>query len=212
MDVFEAIGSRRSIARLAPEAPPRAVVERLLSAATWAPFHHCAEPWRFIVIEGSARASLGEIAAESLSVPANLPQDALRKLVRKEQERFLRAPVIVTVVALGAGDPVDAEENYAACCAATQNLLLAAQAQGLSGYWRTGKIVRDPRICGALGVAEGERIVAMVYLGTPVEGAAVAATRTPWYEKTTWLDGRAATAAAEPVAAAEARHIVPTAG
>lgn len=189
MELYEVITSRRSAARFAADEPSRAVIERLLTAATWAPYHHCDEPWRFIVVSGNARHELGEIAAQALDRDPALPVKAFHRLVLKERERFLRAPVIVIVVALGAENPIDVEENYAACCAATQNLLLAAQNEGLSGYWRTGKIIREQSIRESLGILEHERIVAMVYIGTPDKGADVPpATRTSWRNKTKWLD------------------------
>jgi nitroreductase len=189
MELYEGITSRRSIARLAPDEPSRAVIERLLTAATWAPYHHCEEPWRFIVISGDARRALGEISAQTLRRDPAIPEKAFDQLVLKERERFLRAPVIVIVVALGAENPIDAEENYAACCAATQNILLAARNEGLSGYWRTGKIIREQKIRESLRIEEHERIVAMVSIGTPDKAVAVPpATRTSWQKKTEWCD------------------------
>jgi nitroreductase len=188
--LYDAIAARRSIARVRLDAPPdRAALERILTAATWAPYHHCAEPWRFVVVAGDARRRLGEVAARTLSVDPALPPEVGVKLQAKEREKFMRAPVVIVVVATAADDPVDVEENYAAGCAATQNLLLAAHAEGLSGYWRTGRLAREPEILRDLGLVEGERVVGLVYLGEPEKaGTRPPGVRVPASEKTTWLD------------------------
>ena len=62
-------------------------------------------------------------------------------------------------------DPVVATEDFAAGAAAVQNLLLAAHARGFGAIWRTGEMAHRKEINAALGLAEGDRIVAIVYLG-----------------------------------------------
>ncbi len=188
--LYEAMSGRRSIARVRLDAPPeRAVIERILGAACWAPYHHCTEPWRFVVVSGDARQRLGEVAARTLALDPGLPAETAQKVQVKERGKFMRAPVVIAVLATAADDPVDAQENYAAASAATQNLLLAASAEGLSGYWRTGRLAREPEILTALGVQPGERIVALVYLGEPDPAfTRPTATRAAATDKTTWLD------------------------
>jgi len=186
VDVYEAIRARCSIAQVSPEAPDRAVVERLLDAATWAPFHHVREPWRFVVIGGAARARLGTIAAATLRVD-DAPPDTQAKVREKERTKFERAPLVIATIALPADDEMDREENYAATVAATQNLLLAATAEGLSGFWKTGRLAREPAILDALGIKGGERVVAYVYLGYPLRPAPPRV-REPAASKTEWME------------------------
>ncbi|MDE2573534.1 MAG: nitroreductase [bacterium] len=184
-EILEAIRARRSIGKMRDEAPPRETIERIVEAATWAPFHKCDEPWHFVIIAGEARARLGEIAASTLDLSA-APPDAREKVRAKERGRFARAPVVVAVIAHAAQSPVDAEENYASAAAATQNMLLAAHAEGCAGYWRTGRLAREPAILEALEVGEGERIVGFVSLGFPALEPKAAA-RQPVGAKTRWL-------------------------
>lgn len=65
--VLEAIRARRSAGRVRAECPPKALIEQLLEAATWAPNHRLTEPWRFFVLAGEAREELGEAIARSLA-------------------------------------------------------------------------------------------------------------------------------------------------
>jgi nitroreductase len=77
-----------------------------------------------------------------------------------------RAPILVVVTQVGnPGDSVRDLEDYAACACATQNLLLAAHAEGLAGKWSTGKLAHSGGARRYLGLAEHDRIVAYVYLG-----------------------------------------------
>jgi nitroreductase len=49
MELFEAILSRRSVRRYAPDPIPPEVTGRLLEAATWAPSGGNIQPWQFVV-------------------------------------------------------------------------------------------------------------------------------------------------------------------
>jgi nitroreductase len=161
MDVLEALRTRRTVGAFAPDAPPREQVERAIEAATWAPNHHLTEPWRFHVLTGDARAELA--AAACATLPPEKDTDEERASVRR---KFGRAPVLVVVTQAGdPDDPVRDREDYAACACATQNLLLAAHAQGLAAKWSTGKLAHSKGARDYLGLAEHDRIVAYVYLG-----------------------------------------------
>ena len=73
--------------------------------------------------------------------------------------KLTRAPVFIVVSQVRQEeDPVLDLEDYAACSCATQNLLLAAHAEGLAAKWSTGKLAE-------VGLAPIDRIVAYVYFG-----------------------------------------------
>jgi nitroreductase len=78
------------------------------------------------------------------------------------------------------------EEDYAIAMMAVQNLMLAAVDLGLGTHMRSGAVMDDPRTREALGVPEGERIVAMVQLGEPAS-VPDAKPRKSLDEVTTWL-------------------------
>lgn len=52
MDVYEAVTSRRAVRRFADRPVPREVLERVLSAAAWAPSGSNLQPWRAYVLTG----------------------------------------------------------------------------------------------------------------------------------------------------------------
>ena len=46
---------------------PHELVERLCELAQWAPNHKRTWPWRFALVEGDARAELGDLIADAMA-------------------------------------------------------------------------------------------------------------------------------------------------
>jgi nitroreductase len=188
MQVFETITRRRSIGKMTAELPAREQIEQLLEAATHAPNHHGVQPWRFFVLAGSAREELGVVMAETLLARAdNLETEQGKALLAKEQQKLLRAPVVIVVAADHPREGRAVEiENIAAVAAAVENMLLVAEEQGLAAMWRTGDAAYDLRVKQWLRLAPQDHIVAFLYVGYP---AIVRQQRhpQPFQEKTIWL-------------------------
>lgn len=156
------IRQRRSIGRIAPDPLPRELVAELIEVALLAPNHRLTHPWRFVVLTGDARGEVG--AAHARAVARLKPGHPEAGLV-KEAARLDRAPVVIACWVPGNDDQVQAREDRDAVAAGVQNLLLAAQAHGLAAIWRTGTMADEPEVAEALGMAPGDSLVAMVYLG-----------------------------------------------
>jgi nitroreductase len=170
VDVLEALSHRRTTGAFSDRQPPREVIERVIEAATWAPNHHLTEPWRFVVIAGDERRRFGDHLAQWLAAP---PEGEPRKPSQIESitKKLLRSPVIIVIAQRYlSDDPVRDLEDYAACSAATQNLMLAAHAEGLATKWSTGELATLPPAREYLGLEDPDRIVAYVYLGYPTSG------------------------------------------
>jgi nitroreductase len=84
-------------------------------------------------------------------------------------------------------NPEIREEDYAAAFMAIQNLCLAAHDIGLGTHIKTGAVMDDPRARAAVGVPEGERVVATIFLGAP-ESVPDGRQRQPATAFTTWVD------------------------
>ncbi|PZC46824.1 MAG: Nitroreductase [Chloroflexi bacterium] len=158
MDVDQAIRQRRSVGTFDDRPITREVVARLIDAAAWAPTHHLTQPWRFVVLAGGARAALADAVAAA---------DPVTGVARAAHKKLGRAPVCV-IVSHGVPENVDAmteREDYAACAAAIQNLMLSAQAIGLASKWSTGALAESSSAKAYLGLDPNDRIVGYVYLG-----------------------------------------------
>ncbi|GAC1432453.1 MAG: nitroreductase [Chloroflexota bacterium] len=170
--ILGALQGRRSMGVVRPDPVPRALVEQVIAAATWAPNHRRTAPWRFVVVAGDAREDLGAVMAASLRERLEDTTSAQAQAqVAKERQKPLRAPVIIAVAAVVSPDPqVVASEELAAVAAGVQNMLLAIEALGLGGMWRTGPASHDPAVKRFLGLPAEAHLVAFVYLGYPPGG------------------------------------------
>ena len=164
MDAIEALMSRVSPAQLVEPGPTAEQLEKILAVAARAPDHGRMQPWRFVLIEGGARARFGEVMAESLR---RREPDAPAGKLDAERKKAMRAPLIVVVAAAVKENPkVPEVEQIVAAGAAAQNMLVAAHAFGLGGFWRTGAIAYDPEVKRALGLSDADTIVGIIYLGS----------------------------------------------
>lgn len=186
MHVMEAIENRRSIKKFTARAITRADIEPLLEAAVLAPNHGMTEPWGFIVMGEAARRAYGEVLGARRSARIEDPALAATTVERAVKSAVETPAIIAVTVALD-DDPETREEDYAATYMAIQNMTLAAVANGLGTHVKTGAIMDDPRLREALGVDEGRRIAALVFVGEPAEIPAPKE-RAPAAEKTVWLD------------------------
>jgi nitroreductase len=185
MDVFEAIHHRHSQGNVKPDPVPRELIEKLLDAAVQAPNHYKVRPWRFVVLTGEGRKKLGEVmGASQLERHPEYPPEAFDKC----RALPLRSPVLIAV---GVDKPGEAKvleiENICAAAAATQNLLLAAEALGLAAKWRTSEWARDPLVKKFLGFESDQHIIAFIYIGYP-EFIAELPPRPSFEDRTIWID------------------------
>ena len=191
MDVIHAIETRRSIGRVKQDPVPRDLIERILESAVHAPNHRITEPWRFHVFTGKGRGELARVRAEIARLQAEAEgedEELAAGKISRERKKAFRAPVVVAVICESGRDEVETLENYAACAAAVQNMLLTAHALGLGAMWRTGPVACHDHMREFLDLEEGDKVVAHLYLGFPDMGERPRR-RAPAKEKTVWHEG-----------------------
>jgi nitroreductase len=191
MDVIYAIETRRSIGRVKQDPVPRDLIERILESAVHAPNHRITEPWRFHVFTGKGRGELARVRAEIARLQAEAEgedEELAAGRISRERKKAFRAPVVVAVICESGRDEVETLENYAACAAAVQNMLLTAHALGLGAMWRTGPVAYHDHMREFLDLEEGDKVVAHLYLGFPDMGERPRR-RAPAKEKTVWHEG-----------------------
>lgn len=185
MDVLEAIQSRRSIREFTDRPINRQEIEHLLDAAVAAPNHRLTQPWRFHVLGPITRRKYGEILGSRKAKKVEDPA-AAQALVEKVAAAEAALPGMIAVSMTVDENPETREEDYAATMMAVQNLLLAAHAMGLGTHLKTGAVMNDPRTRAAIGVPDGQRIVATIQLGEPAN-VPDAKPRRAASELTNWL-------------------------
>jgi nitroreductase len=168
MNVIDAIETRRSIRRFTDREITRSEIETKLGAAVLAPNHRLTQPWRFYVLGSAARHAYGTALGKRKAKKAPDPASAL-EIEAKVADEHQALPLMIAVAMTIAEQDEIREEDYAATFMSIQNLALAAHAQGLGTHIRTGAVMDDPNARAAIGVREGERVVATIHLGEPAE-------------------------------------------
>ena len=149
--MMEAILSRRSIRKYTDQPVPEALVTDLLRAAMAAPSAQNQQPWHFVVVRD--RKLLQAIGGAQPY--ANMARDAQLAIVICGDLNLEKSP----------GYWVQD------CAAATENLLIAAQAAGLGAVW-SGTFPREERVRNVralFGLPEHVVPFAIVPLGYPAE-------------------------------------------
>jgi nitroreductase len=156
---------RNSQSRLALPAPSAQELTEIIKAAVRAPDHARLQPWRFLMIDGDARLELGALFVEAqLRVEPGLSTEKQQKLLNNP----LRAPLIITVIAkVVEHAKVPAIEQLLSAGCAALNILLAVEALGYAGIWRTGDMAYDDFVQQKLGLDDMETIIGFLYVGTP---------------------------------------------
>jgi nitroreductase len=164
MELFAAVQTRSSAARLAEPGPNPEHLDKLLEAAARAPDHGRLKPWRLIVLKDAMREAFTAAAAEAKR--ARLPAMTVEQLAA-EREKIARSPTIVVV-----GCAVNREqtkvpeiEQVVAVAAAAENLFLAAHDMGYGVMWKTGAAAYDAAVKAVVGLRPDDHIVAIMHLG-----------------------------------------------
>jgi F420 biosynthesis protein FbiB-like protein len=174
------IRSRRSIRRYQPEPVTPEVLRRVLEAGTWAPSAHNRQPWRFVVLtEPLAREALalrmGELLRAARSADGDDATDIEGDVSRSYNRIAGAAAAIVVFLTMEDMDTypdlrrAHAEELMAVqgAAMATQNLLVAAHAEGLGACWMCAPLFCQEEVGAALGVPAHWQAQALITLGYP---------------------------------------------
>jgi nitroreductase len=163
MELFSAVETRTSAARLAEPGPSPEELDRLLQAAGRAPDHGRLKPWRFIVLTDTLREAFTAAAAEAKL--ARLPMTP--EQLAAEREKMNRSPTIVVIgcAVNRTQTKIPEIEQVIAVGAAAQNLFLAAHDMGYGVMWKTGAAAYDPAVKATVGLRPDDHIVAIMHLG-----------------------------------------------
>lgn len=143
-------------------APDDAQLEEILTAGLRVPDHAKLEPWRLIVMR---RAALDRLKP---SLTALAQQQGMDEAGVAKTVSALDSPLIVAVVSCPQENPkVPQWEQLLSAGNVCLSLLNAANAAGWGAAWLTGPVALDQGFGRAhLGLAEGERIVGLIHIGT----------------------------------------------
>lgn len=158
----EVVRGRRTINLFLQTKIPVELVRDAIEASTWAPNHHVTEPWRFYLL-----------GVQTVERCLDLCRDIVTAKKGEEAAEFKRQswsekPGWLVVTCQRSEDELLQRENYAACCAAVQNLLLYLWRAEIGSKWTTGDVTRDPSFADIIGFdAKQEFVVGLIWYGYP---------------------------------------------
>jgi len=143
MEAIEVIKLRRSVREYNNKPIPNKILESLIDAARFAPTARNVQPWEFVIIT---------------------KQDTLKKISElAENGRFVSGAAACIAIF-----STDTKYYLEDGCAATENILLAATAQGLASCWVAGD--KKP-YCGQinelLNAPASFKLISLISLGYP---------------------------------------------
>lgn len=168
--VLDMLKRRRSVtaAKLGSPGPDARVLSEILEIAARVPDHKRLAPWRFLTFQGDTRAAFGAVLERICIEEEVEPPSEMR--LETERGRFVRAPVVVAVIANPQIPSVVPEwEQTLSTGAVCLNLCLAANAQGFATSWITEWYAFSPGVAKALHLGENERVAGFIYIGTARE-------------------------------------------
>lgn len=163
--IHEVMTTRRTIGAFLPDT--QGLKEALLNAveaARWAPNHRRTEPWQFV-----------DLGPETIERVLSLNDQILTAskgpdLAASKRKQWSGIPGWLVVASAVADNPEIAEEDYAACACAIQNLTLSLWSRGIASKWSTGDLTKQAefaRICGL--DPKVTRVVGLIWYGYPAK-------------------------------------------
>ncbi|MRI64998.1 nitroreductase [Gracilibacillus thailandensis] len=170
MNLHQLIKGRRSIAVYQDKEVSQSLIEELLETAIWVPNHKMTEPWRFVFIQGEAKEKLATINRQvAVSKTTSNSDEELKIVSDNAYHKIMNVPFIFFVVNTIHPQEKLREEDYASSSCLIQNFSLLAWEQGLSTFWKTGKLAFCEETAELIGLKEDERVVGQIQVGYPAK-------------------------------------------
>lgn len=178
-DFLRLAHARRMTRQFLPDALPDEAIQTLLEAASRAPSPHNRQPWRFVIVTGSARDRLAHAMGDRLIadlVADGAPEEVARADAARSRLRIVTAPVsiLVCLTIIDMDRYPDARRNDIehwmagqAVAAAVQNMLLQAEALGLGACWMCAPLFCADVVKATLDLPSDWEPQALIAVGTP---------------------------------------------
>lgn len=177
----EIVQSRRSTRRYSSRPIEKALLERLLEAARWAPSAHNRQPWRFCVVTGAENKqalseAMGQQWERDLTADGTDREMVERRVAISRLRITSAAALLVVALSMEEMDIYpDDQRNQAEWVMAVQstalaceNLLLAAHSYGLGACWMCAPLFVPELVRSTLNLPEIWQPQALITLGYPM--------------------------------------------
>ena len=164
-----------------------AQIEALLNLAHWAPTHGRTEPWRFKVYTGEGVTKFCESHAALYKTSTDPDVFTSTKFEGLQKLGSQTSHIIGVYMQRQVPAKIPLVEEIAATAAAMQNILLGAEALGISALWSTGGMTHHPALKSFWGLAEEDIVMGLLYLGYSDAQGVDGKRNGTASEKTSWI-------------------------
>lgn len=168
-EVIRNIKTRRSIRKYKSAQVEQEKLDAILEAATYAPSGHNEQHWHFLVIQNRELINNLDLWVKTSMVESGIPR-VVKKGEDPNYNVFFHAPTVVIVSGNESDyDPRSHLVPFADCCAAIQNMLLAAHSLDIGSCWIgfARYLFQHPDRLKDLHIPEGFKPYYAVCLGYP---------------------------------------------
>ena len=162
---FLALRRSASAGTLRAPGPDAAQLADILRLAARVPDHGKLAPWRFVILEGEAKAAF--VAGLEAIAGAAPDADKLKAALFK----IRIPPLTIAVISSPVAGKIPLWEQQLSAGAVCTTLCLAAQAMGFGANWITDWYAVDDGARALLGVGEAEQVAGYVQIGAASEPA-----------------------------------------
>jgi nitroreductase len=168
--LLDALLARRSASakHLIAPGPTAAALDRILLAGSRAPDHGRLVPFRFFTIADEGREAFGAVlAAASLEERPDLAAAE----IDRAREKAHQGPCLIALIArIDPEHPkIPASDQWLSAGCALENMVLAAQAEGLGVAIRSGKYLESAAVRRAFGLTAIEHFCCFLAIGSVSE-------------------------------------------
>lgn len=138
---LQSIRDRRTTRNFKPEQIKEEELQAIIEAGIYAPSAHNEQNWNFTVLQREDL--IYEINVEAKEAAKNIPDETIKKMANNEQFNiFYGAPTVVIV-----SGKSDGMMPTVHCAAASENMLIAAEALGIGSCWNgfAGILFNSPK-------------------------------------------------------------------
>lgn len=158
----EVLRGRRTINLFLQTPVPEKLLDDAIETAIWAPNHHVSQPWRFYRLGDETKQLCLDLCHDIVV------QKKGEKAADFKRKSWSEKPGWLVVTCQRSEDKLLQHEDYAACCAAVQNLMLYLWKAGVGSKWTSGDIIRDSRFLEIVGIEESAAfVVGLIWYGYP---------------------------------------------
>ena len=171
----------------------RSAISRAVQCAVEAPNHKRTEPYTFtrLIAPSAATEALANVcyhvSVRRMREKQKGSEKTLLAEAERKRDRWRSIPAFLVASVGGMPDQVPPEahaseyaqlpfvppqtelqlENYAASCAATQNVLLSLHSEKLGSKWATGPVIRTKAFRDVVQLRSDELVVGLIMVGVP---------------------------------------------